>query len=78
MSTTKIITVRIDEDLLQELDRYCKSHRYPSRNALINCAIRFVVAWCKVKSITKLVRFWPQGGDIVDKIEFEYHRQGNK
>lgn len=72
---TKVISVRVEERELRELDEAVKSLRYYKRNHVIAGAINLAVYMIKEKNLgRKLISFDPYWGDVVDKLEFEYHR----
>lgn len=72
---TKVISVRVEESVLRELDEAVKSLRWYKRNHVIEGAICLATYMIKEKHMgEKLVHFDPHWGDVVDKFEFEYHR----
>ena len=75
MRGTKLISVRIDEDFLKIIDEYCAKHEYRKRSDVINAAIRLIATAEPLGFIGKACKFYPQFGDVIDKLEFEYHRQ---
>ena len=76
---TKVISVRIDKRDLEKLDQAVESLSYKNRNDLICAAIRLVV-WMhgRHQAFNKICSFFPRWGDIVDKFEFEFHRETNR
>lgn len=72
---SKLVSVRIDEDLLEYLPAKSTNCRYPSRSDLINAALRVAVEHKKRCGKWLGLGFWPHYGDVVDKLEFEYHRE---
>lgn len=75
MATTKLISIRVDEDDLRIIDERVVKDRYGKRSDLINAALRFM-AWAVQNGQThKLERFWPKYGDKVDTFELTYHRE---
>lgn len=75
MRGTKLISVRVDEDFLQTIDKFCADSGYRKRSDVINAAIRLIAASGDEKFISKVCKYWPQFGDVIDKLEFEYHRE---
>lgn len=75
MSATRLISVRIDEDFLAKIDAYCDRTVYRKRSDVINAAVRLLAAAGDDKFITKACQYWPQFGDVIDKLELEYHRE---
>lgn len=75
MRGTKLISVRIDEDFLKKIDDYCDRSDYRKRSDVINAAVRLLATAGDDKFITKVCKYWPQYGDVIDKLELEYHRE---
>ena len=74
MKSKKLVSVRLDEEDLQVLDQACKMDIYRKRSDYICKAVSFMAWAISNKEAHKLMKFWPEFGDIVDKFEFEYHR----
>lgn len=75
MRGTKLISVRIDEDFLAKIDAYCDRSDYRKRSDVINAAVRLLATAGDDKFIAKVCTYWPQYGDVIDKLELEYHRE---
>lgn len=75
MRETKLISVRVPADLLEKLDKLAEKFQSYNRSYLINDAIRLMVAEDALDFVRKAIRFYPQYGDKIDKLEFEYHRE---
>lgn len=74
MQNKKLVSVRLCEEDLQVIDKACKSSIYRKRSDFICKAVSFM-AWAISNSkADKLLKFWPEYGDVVDKYEFQYHR----
>ena len=72
---SKVISVRVEERTLRELDEAVKSMQGYNRNNVIEGAISLATYMITERHMgEKLVFFDPLWGDIVDKFEFEYHR----
>lgn len=74
MGKSKLVSVRLDEDALAIIDEECKGSPYRKRSSYINVAVNFMATAIKMKKAEKLFHYWPKG-DVVDKLEFEYHRE---
>lgn len=75
MSETKLISVRVPADELEKLDELAKRFGNYKRSDLINAAIRLMVADDYLDFARKAIRYYPRYGDVIDKLEFEYHRE---
>lgn len=75
MKGTKLVSVRIDEDVLAKIDQLASNSTYRSRSDIINGALRMIACADSSKMADKACKFWPQYGDVIDKFEFEYHRE---
>lgn len=75
MRATRLISVRIDEVFLQKIDDYCDKVEYRKRSEVINAAIRLIATAGDDKFIAKVCKYWPQFGDVIDKLELEFHRE---
>ena len=58
LDRTKLISVRIDDDTVDEIQKFVLDNRYWSRNAVINCILTSVFKNAKRKDILELVRWW--------------------
>jgi len=72
---SKVISVRIDESLLEYLPAMSRDCRCSSRSYLINAALRVAVEYKKESGKWLGLGFYPEYGDVIDKLEFEYHRE---
>lgn len=75
MSATRLISVRIDEEVLAIIDQLAESSTYRKRSDIINGALKMIAYADNSKLADKACKFWPQFGDVIDKLEFEYHRE---
>lgn len=70
----KVVSVRIESDLLDYIDESVLYESYFKRSDVINCALRVAVEYYKRKRKHLGRGFYPQFGDVIDKLEFEFHR----
>lgn len=75
MAATKLISVRIDDDVIKIIDEKVKGDRYGNRSDLIAAAVRLMAWAIQNGQAHKIQRFWPQYGDVVDSFELTYHRE---
>lgn len=75
MKGTKLVSVRIDEDVLAKIDLLVSKMSYRKRSDIINAALRMIAYADGLKMAEKACKFYPQFGDVIDKFEFEYHRE---
>lgn len=75
MATTKLISIRVDEDDLSWIDNAVAKHGYPKRSDYVNAALRLMAWAIKNSKESKILRFHPQFGDVMDSFDLNYHRQ---
>lgn len=75
MSATRLISVRIDEEVLAKIDQLAEKSTYRKRSDIINGALKMIAYSDGSKMAEKACNFWPQYGDVIDKFEFKYHRE---
>lgn len=74
MENKKLVSVRLVDEDLQVIDQACKSYGYRKRSDYICKAVSFMAWAIRNKEADKLLKFWPEFGDVVDKFDFQYHR----
>lgn len=75
MSATRLISVRISEEVLAKIDQLAKNSTYRKRSDYINAALKMIAYANNSKIADKACQFWPEYGDVIDKFEFQYHRE---
>lgn len=75
MSESKLVSVRLDAEDIKEIDRQCKMIGYVNRSFVINKAVALAAYMMQHGQFNKLWNFNPRYGDVVDKFEFQFHRQ---
>lgn len=75
MNKTKVISVRIDEQLLAQIDEKVSHMSYRKRNDLICALLRFANQVAVPSQLEKICCFYPEFGDVLDEFEFKYHRE---
>lgn len=75
MNKTKVISVRIDEKLLAQIDEKVSNMNYLNRNDLICGLLRIANQVARTSQLEKFCSFYPEHGDVLDKFEFKYHRE---
>lgn len=75
MNKTKVISVRIDEQLLAQIDEKVSNLRYITRNDLICGLLRLANQVAVPSQLEKFGYFFPDFGDVLDEFEFKYHRE---
>ena len=55
MAKTKLVSVRVDEDVLQVIDRFCEQHTYFYRSFVINAVLRFVTRDFKSETLWSIM-----------------------
>lgn len=74
MRKSKLVSVRIDEELLSEIDAIVDGDRWFNRSAYIQAGLKLMVELNKRGIDRSAVRFCPEFGDVVEEISFKYHR----
>lgn len=74
MRKSKLVSVRIDEDLLSSIDSIVNDSVYWNRSAYIQAGLKLMVELNKRGLDRYAIRFCPEFGDVVDEISFKYHR----
>ena len=75
MSKSKLVSVRIDGDLLRDIDSLVSPEKWVTRSSAIEAGLKILRELAKRQGVSKLTHFYPEYGDVVDKCEFEYHRE---
>lgn len=75
MENLKLVSVRIDPRDLKALDEIVSNDPYVKRSDLIQAGIKLYLAAHEKGLGRDARRFSPRWGDVVDKFEFEYHRE---
>ncbi len=74
MQTTKLVSVRLDEDDLKIIDDQVKKTFDRKRSDYIHAAVRLMAWAIKNGQQLKICRFYPCYGDVVDQFDLKYHR----
>lgn len=74
MNKTKVISVRIDEKLLDQIDEKVSNMRAINRNDLICGLLRLANHVAAPGRLERICGFYPEWGDVIDEFEFKYHR----
>lgn len=75
MRGTKLVSVRLDEENLRTIDDAARKDAWRKRSDYVNAAIRFMAWAIEHKEKEKLLKFFPEYGDVVDEFTMSYHRQ---
>lgn len=74
MSTTKLISVRVDEEDLNVIDEYCAGISYRKRSDVINAGITLAALAIKKGLIRDIIKFYPKYYEL-DEFTFKCHRK---
>lgn len=74
MAQKKLVSVRLDEDDLAQIDDWASKQRYKKRSDAIDAAVRFAAWLIRHGYMHKIIGFWPKW-DTVDTFQFDYHRE---
>lgn len=75
MKQNKLVSVRLSESTVSTLERYGQNHYGYSRSQLINKAAKFFAYLIETRQIDKILKFYPEFGDVVDEFTFKFHRE---
>lgn len=75
MSRSKLVSVRIDEELLAEIDDLVGRVEWYTRSSYIEAGLKVMVELAKKGLDRKAVQYYPKYGDVLDSIDFKYHRE---
>ena len=75
MNETKLISVRLSANDIKTIDHYCEVDRFSKRSRLIYAAVHLMAALVKRNEISKITRFCPECGDVIDEFTLKYHRE---
>lgn len=75
MATTKLISIRVDEDDLSIIDNAATGKIFLKRSDYVNAALRLMAWAIKNSQESKILKFYPQFGDVMDSFDLNYHRQ---
>lgn len=76
MGKSKLVSVRIDEDLLAKVDEIAQRERYYSRSSMIEAGLQMIVAGEKSVQVQKPWMFHPRWDEITEFV-FKYRRKVN-
>ena len=71
---TKVISIRVEEDLLKDFDLLVSKTDWWKRNHLLEGLMRLAVDQFDPLTAKQVCRFSPKFGDEVDEFTFKYHR----
>lgn len=75
MKESKLVSVRIDGELLESIDLIVGGNRYYNRSSYIQAGLQLMVELNKRGLDRDAIHFCPRVGDVVDEISFKYHRE---
>ena len=76
MGKSKLVSVRIAEDLLAKVDAIAAKERYCSRTSMIEAGLQMIVEVEKHDQVQKPWRFQPRWDEITEFV-FKYRRKVN-
>jgi len=74
MKKTKLVSVRIDEDLIDKIDAIVEKERYITRSTLIEAGVMMIAQGYESQNVQKPWHFTP-GWDEVTEFTFKYRRK---
>ena len=76
MGKSKLVSVRIDEDLLAKVDEIALRERYYSRSSMIEAGLQMIVAGEKNTQVQKPWMFHPRWDEVTEFV-FKFRRKVN-
>lgn len=77
MAKSKLVSVRIDEELLAQIDAIALREKYYSRSSMIEAGLQMIVAGANNHQVQKPWMFHPRWDEITEFV-FKYRRKVNK
>lgn len=74
MEKTKVVTFRIDEDMLNEVDRIASRNGWFKRSHVIAAGLRIMVELEKRNLAGQALKYHPRW-DEIDTLDFKMHRK---
>ena len=74
MEKTRVITFRIDDDLLNEVDQIASHHKSYKRSNVIEAGLRIMVELEKRHLAGQAIAYHPDW-DEIETLEFKMHRK---
>lgn len=74
MEKTRVVTFRIEEDVLNEVDRIASRHGWYKRSHVISASLRFMVELEKRNLAGQALSYRPKV-DEIDTLDFKMHRK---
>lgn len=74
MEKTRVVTFRIEEDVLKEVDQIAGRHGYCKRSHIIAAGLRIMVELEKRNLARQALNYHPKFDDI-DTLDFKKHRK---
>lgn len=82
MSKTTLISFRIDDTDLKAIDEECNKHKgavwtsyKTKRSYYINKAVGLYAELLRRGLTSKVDKFYPEFGDVIDEFKLDYHRK---
>lgn len=73
MEQMKVVAVRLPQSVIDELSK--NHYDYRSQSDYIRAGARLMAELLKIHKAEKVIKFYPEFGDVLDKFELGYHRQ---
>lgn len=74
MKKTKVVTFRIEEDMLNEIDQITSRHGWYKRSSIIEAGLQIMVELEKRGLARQALSYRPKW-DEIDTLEFKMHRK---
>lgn len=74
MAKSSVITFRIEDDILEQVDALVRKHRYYKRSSFIQAGLQLMIELDKKGLASQALSYYPQYDEVVD-INFERRRK---
>lgn len=78
MEKMVLVSLRVEPETIKEIEEATKNYPYYKKSDIMRKALELAAYMCSQGMTRKLCYFSPLYGDVVDKFEFEYHRDITK
>ena len=75
MENLKLVSLRLDPRTIEKVEKAAASLTYWKKTDVMRKGIELVAYLAEHHLLDKVMKFCPEFGDVVDKFEFQFHRE---